>query len=96
MFNVLSTYWIWILFIGAVLLMHRSHGGYGGCGGGHASQHEDNQPEETQHDHVRHDSAAGTRADTPTVSLSKAPNTPTPQAAMRPSVQHAPELHSVS
>jgi len=80
-----------------MLLMHRSHVG---CGGGHASQHEVNAPEKTQHDerrrgHGQRDSAAETRADTSAVCLSKAPPTPMPRDAARPSVQHAPAQHSV-
>lgn len=46
MLNFLSTYWIWILLIVGMLVMHRGHGGHGGghtgadaggCGGGHAA-----------------------------------------------------------
>jgi hypothetical protein len=47
MLNFLATYWIWILLIGGMLVMHRAHGGHGagghgganagGCGGGHAA-----------------------------------------------------------
>ena len=38
MWEFLSANWIWILLIGAMLLMHLGHGGHGGhggCGGGH-------------------------------------------------------------
>lgn len=33
MLDFLSSYWIWILFIGAMLWMHLGHGGHGGHGG---------------------------------------------------------------
>jgi hypothetical protein len=35
MLNLLAANWIWILFLGAMLMMHRGHGHVaGGCGGG--------------------------------------------------------------
>ena len=44
MVNFLASNWVWILFLGGMLVMHLGHGGHGGhgggCGGGH-STHDD-------------------------------------------------------
>lgn len=52
MLTFLSNNWLWIVFLGGMLLMHRSHGhhpggqggasgGHGaGCGGGHSGDHQ--------------------------------------------------------
>ncbi len=39
MLNFLTANWYWILFLGAMFLMHAGHGGHGGGCGGHGSGH---------------------------------------------------------
>jgi hypothetical protein len=47
MLSFLSSYGVWILLIGGMLLMHRGHGG--GCGAGHTSHTSGKQPATSDH-----------------------------------------------
>ncbi len=90
MLNFFTTNWFWILFLGGMLFMHLSrpgHGGHGGCGGGHASQRE-----QTRQEPSRSDKAAGSRTQTPAISLSKSAKA-TPQAAPDPTPQYDTSAH---
>jgi hypothetical protein len=55
MLSFLSSYGVWILLIGGMLLMHRGHGGghsgghSGGCGAGHTSHTSGKQPATSDH-----------------------------------------------
>lgn len=78
MLSFLSTYWVWIVLIGAMLLMHRGHGGHGGghgggCGGGHAGAEPTANRGHAGHDHAAEHPASS--SSTGPVSLDKPPVT---------------------
>ncbi len=84
MTHFLATNWIWILLIGAMVLMHTSHrhgGGHmggmgGGCGGGHMSHsHEDSEPSHTEGPEEHADRSASPKADEVRASDSSVPTT---------------------
>jgi len=72
MTHFLATNWIWILLIGAVVLMHTSHrhgGGHmggmgGGCGGGQMGHgHQDNESSHTAGPAEHAEPSSSTKAD---------------------------------
>lgn len=40
MWEFLSTNWVWLLFIGGMVVMHLGHGGHGGGHAGHGGGHQ--------------------------------------------------------
>ena len=61
MAEFLSANWVWILPIGAMLVMHVGHGrhggtqgGHGGCGGGHQHASAGHTRDQTEKRHEHH------------------------------------------